>query len=204
MKRFRELSNEPAFRRSGRRLRGLRIRELRGLLIEVNSQSHAFTQSRPRRICAIPLLHRERQTRLVSRISSRTLSSSAGARIPAVGGLDEPISLTWFATAGRRVASVPLSGRSGIARAIPCRSRPPGQVLREEGSNVPRHPAAAGRRRKPVPGAPRGSLTRSFDCPSTRSPSSPTATSSRDVPTNAMSSLVGTLAGRRPTARTSR
>ena len=45
--------------------------------------------------------------------------------------------------------------------------------------------------------------TRSFDWPRTRSPSRPTATSSTDVPTNAISSLVWTLAGTRPTARTS-
>src|SRR4029453_2399140 len=43
---------------------------------------------------------------------------------------------------------------------------------------------------------------RSFDCPRTRSPSRPTATTSTAVPTNATSSLVWTLAGTRPTART--
>ena len=42
--------------------------------------------------------------------------------------------------------------------------------------------------------------TRSFDWPRTRSPRRPTATTSTAVPTNATSSLVWTLAGRRPTA----
>ena len=45
--------------------------------------------------------------------------------------------------------------------------------------------------------------TRSFDCPSTSWPSRPTATRSSDVPTNAISSFVRTLTGRRATARTS-
>src|SRR6476646_998780 len=45
--------------------------------------------------------------------------------------------------------------------------------------------------------------TRSFDCPSTTCPNRPTATSSRDVPTNAISSFVRTLTGTRATALTS-
>src|SRR5918994_155707 len=47
--------------------------------------------------------------------------------------------------------------------------------------------------------------TRSFDCPSTTCPSRPTETRSRDVPTNAISSFVRTVTGRRgaaPAAKT--
>ena len=45
--------------------------------------------------------------------------------------------------------------------------------------------------------------TRSLDCPRSRSPSTPSTTTSRAVPTNATSSLTWTPAGTRPTARTS-
>ena len=45
--------------------------------------------------------------------------------------------------------------------------------------------------------------TRSFDRPRTTCPSRPTATRSRDVPTNAMSSFVRTVTGTRAIARTS-
>ena len=78
----------------------------------------------------------------------------------------------------------------------------PAGPLTEQATTCRRRSGAC-RRRRLAPGAFPSVSTRSFDCPSRRSPSTPRTTTSSAVPTNATSSLAWTPAGTRPTARTS-
>ena len=144
----------------------------------------------------------ERSSAVASSGCRRSTSSSAGGTKPR---LSRGVARGDPRRARSRLvqSTAPLVPRRvGRLRARPCRSRRP-DVLREEQANVRRVALELAVRRRLVPGAPRafrpGRSTARGRAARARRRRRPAAA----VPTNAMSSFVGTLAGRRPTARTS-
>ena len=137
----------------------------------------------------------------VCRIWRRKRSSPGGGRKPRLSGnVDGGICATAFAIAWS-------TARPPAPRP---RARPPTMTLWKSPatfSESRRRTWRASLRSLPYAKARSWSVpsvsTRSFDCPSRRSPSRHTTTTSNEAPTKATRSFAWTPAGRRPTARTS-
>ena len=153
-------------------------------------------------VAMISLHERREPIRLACGSSRRSSASSAGGTNPSRSAVRSP-ARSARGVDERLVDSERL--RSAIGRLCP---RPdqvevPRRVLRKEGAECAVSRWSL-RTRWLVPGAARASPRGRSIARGRAARAAPTATSSTAVPTKAISSLVWTLAGTRPTARTSR